>query len=105
MTVACALPRRAGADAAEQAVRHHIKASESALAHRHERESGITERIEMTVLLRAAVLTLFATSAIAAGKPAHGHLMLIGGGDKPRAAMEKLIELAGGKDAPIVVIP
>ncbi|MGN6184014.1 MAG: cyanophycinase, partial [Thermoanaerobaculia bacterium] len=34
-----------------------------------------------------------------------GHLMLIGGGDKPRAAMEKFIELAGGKSAPIVVIP
>lgn len=59
----------------------------------------------MIVLLRVAVLTLFATSAIAAGTPAHGHLMLIGGGDKPRAAMEKFVELAGGKDAPIVVVP
>jgi cyanophycinase len=59
----------------------------------------------MIVLLRVAVLALFATSAVAAGHPGHGHLMLIGGGEKPRAAMEKFIALAGGKDAPIVVIP
>ena len=59
----------------------------------------------MIVLLRVAVLTLFATSVVAAETPRHGHLMLIGGGDKPRAAMEKFVELAGGKDAPIVVIP
>lgn len=34
-----------------------------------------------------------------------GHLVLIGGGDKPADAMRKFVELAGGKDAPIVVIP
>ena len=59
----------------------------------------------MTVLLRVAVLIFFATSTLAAGNPTHGHLMLVGGGEKPRAAMEKFVELAGGKDAPIVVIP
>lgn len=59
----------------------------------------------MTALLRVAVLLSFATSALAARTPAHGHLMLIGGGEKPRAAMEKFVALAGGKDAPIVVIP
>ena len=59
----------------------------------------------MKLLLRVVVLTFLASSMVAAGKPAHGHLMLIGGGDKPRAAMEKFMELAGGKDAPIVVIP
>lgn len=59
----------------------------------------------MIAVLRIAVLLSFAASALAAGTPARGHLMLIGGGEKPRAAMEKLIELAGGKDAPIVVIP
>jgi cyanophycinase len=58
----------------------------------------------MLILLRAAVLTLFALSAVAGGT-GHGHLMLIGGGEKPRAAMEKFVALAGGKDAPIVVIP
>ncbi len=36
---------------------------------------------------------------------AHGHLVLIGGGEKPRDAMEKFVQLAGGPDAPIVVIP
>jgi cyanophycinase len=65
----------------------------------------VHERIEMIVLLRVAVLALFATSAVAAGNAPHGHLMLIGGGDKPLGAMEKFVELAGGKDAPIVVIP
>ena len=59
----------------------------------------------MTPILRVAVLTLFATSALALENPTHGHLMLIGGGEKPRAAMEKFVELAGGKGAPIVVIP
>lgn len=37
--------------------------------------------------------------------PGRGHLMLIGGGDKPAAAMQKFVELAGGPSAPIVVIP
>ena len=37
--------------------------------------------------------------------PSTGHLVLIGGGDKPADAMRKFVELAGGKDAPIVVIP
>ena len=33
------------------------------------------------------------------------HLVLIGGGDKPPEVMRKFVELAGGKDAPIVMIP
>ena len=37
--------------------------------------------------------------------PHAGHLVLIGGGDKPAEAMRKFVELAGGKDAPIVAIP
>ncbi len=37
--------------------------------------------------------------------PRAGHLVLIGGGDKPADAMLKFVALAGGKDAPIVVIP
>jgi cyanophycinase len=34
-----------------------------------------------------------------------GHLILIGGGEKPAAAMRKFVELAGGPSAPIVAIP
>ncbi len=34
-----------------------------------------------------------------------GHLVLIGGGDRPADAMRKFIELAGGPAAPIVIIP
>jgi len=34
-----------------------------------------------------------------------GNLVLIGGGDKPKEAMAKFVELAGGPSAPIVAIP
>lgn len=43
--------------------------------------------------------------ALAGGPPPKGHLVLIGGGDKPPDAMRKFVELAGGRDAPIVAIP
>ncbi|MCA1732239.1 MAG: cyanophycinase [Acidobacteria bacterium] len=50
--------------------------------------------------------TAFLACASAAQPPSsRGHLMLIGGGDKPAAAMAKFVELAGGTSAPIVVIP
>ena len=44
-------------------------------------------------------------SALVGGPPAKGHLVLIGGGEKPPEVMRKFVELAGGKDAPIVMIP
>jgi cyanophycinase len=34
-----------------------------------------------------------------------GHLLIIGGGDRPAYMMNKYIELAGGKNAKIVIIP
>jgi cyanophycinase len=46
-----------------------------------------------------------AASALAAPPASTGHLVLIGGGDKPPEAMRKFVELAGGRDAPIVAIP
>ena len=39
------------------------------------------------------------------GETSLGHLVLNGGGSKPREVMEKFIELAGGPDAAIVVFP
>ncbi len=36
---------------------------------------------------------------------ARGNLVLNGGGGRPRAVMEKFIELAGGRDAAIVIVP
>lgn len=54
----------------------------------------------------AFFLVALAHPTLAAGpSPRAGHLVLIGGGDKPADAMRKFVELAGGKDAPIVVIP
>lgn len=65
----------------------------------------IEERTIMTRPCSAlAVITLLALPALAQ-QPVPGNLVLIGGGDKPPAAMAKFIELAGGKDAPIVVVP
>ena len=57
-------------------------------------------------LSRTAFLTFVFALIAAAPAPAQtGHLVLIGGGDKPPEVMRKFIELAGGKDAPIVMIP
>jgi cyanophycinase len=58
------------------------------------------------MILRAFLLLLtITTSAYAEDAPTRGHLVLIGGGDKPDAAMKKFVELAGGPASPIVVIP
>jgi cyanophycinase len=51
-----------------------------------------------------AAVVLLAASAVA-DSPPQGHLVLIGGGDKPDDAMAKFIELAGGPQAPMVAIP
>lgn len=56
----------------------------------------------MRLVLLQSVLLLSPAMAVAA-QP--GHLILNGGGARPRPVMEKFIELAGGKDALIVVVP
>ena len=58
--------------------------------------------------MRRLVLVLtaaFAAAVAGAAEPPRGHLVLIGGGDKPDAAMRRFVELAGGPAAPIVVFP
>jgi len=56
--------------------------------------------------LRAFLLMIvLATTAVAQEGSPKGHLVLIGGGEKPSAAMEKFVELAGGPASPIIVIP
>ena len=60
----------------------------------------------VTVLALLALGLTAAPAPVLAGAPAQGgHLVLIGGGDKPPDAMRKFVELAGGPDAPIVVFP
>ena len=61
-------------------------------------------RAALGFLTALAVAALVATGATA-GSPPQGHLVLIGGGDKPADAMAKFIELAGGPQAPMVAIP
>lgn len=56
-------------------------------------------------LLAGLLLATFAGTAPAAGPSPRGHLVLIGGGEKPPEVMRKFIELAGGPSAPIVMIP
>jgi len=46
-----------------------------------------------------------AAAVLMAGEPPLGHLVLNGGGSKPREVMEKFVELVGGPDAAIVVFP
>lgn len=41
----------------------------------------------------------------AAPREPGGHLLLVGGGDKPSAVLQRFIALAGGSDAPIVLLP
>jgi cyanophycinase len=54
----------------------------------------------------AASLLASLAAAVPGGVPdPKGHLVLIGGGDKPPEVMRRFVELAGGKDAPIVMIP
>jgi cyanophycinase len=48
--------------------------------------------------------TLLVCSVFASQAP-RGHLVLIGGGEKPAEAMRKFVELAGGPQALIVAIP
>lgn len=65
-------------------------------------------RLPRTALVARALATLtFAAAASAfAGTPVpKGHLVLIGGGDKPPEVMRKFVKLAGGPSAPIVAIP
>jgi len=56
------------------------------------------------VALLTLALCLVAVMLVA-GEAPKGHLVLNGGGSKPRAVMELFIELAGGPDASIIVFP
>jgi cyanophycinase len=59
----------------------------------------------MTRLASLFAAVLLAVSAQAQDTAPKGHLILVGGGEKPAEAMQKFVELAGGKQALIVAIP
>ncbi len=48
---------------------------------------------------------LLSLSFISLNAQPEGHLIIIGGGDKPGPVIERIVELAGGPDAKIIVIP
>lgn len=55
---------------------------------------------------RLSVLLAFAAAASAASiGPDKGSLLIVGGGQLPPAIVDRFIDLAGGKDAPMVFIP
>jgi cyanophycinase len=59
----------------------------------------------MRLLTAFCLFLSLATPPSLADDTARGHLVLNGGGSKPDVVMEKFIELAGGRDARIVVFP
>jgi cyanophycinase len=59
----------------------------------------------MKQLFLCLAVVLAAAGALAQAPRTSGDLILIGGGDKPDEAMRKFVELAGGPQSPIVVIP
>ncbi|MDX1947972.1 MAG: Type 1 glutamine amidotransferase-like domain-containing protein [Pirellulaceae bacterium] len=63
---------------------------------------------DLTMLRRAAIdraLPEFPPAKLPESKVENGSLVIVGGGGMPKAVVEKFIELAGGPDAPIVVLP
>jgi cyanophycinase len=54
---------------------------------------------------RLAVFAFASTAFAASVGPEHGSLLIVGGGQLPPAIVDRFIELAGGKDAPMVFIP
>jgi len=56
-------------------------------------------------LLAAVALLLPVGLAAQTTGPARGSLVIVGGGLQDEAIVERFLDLAGGKDAPIVVIP
>ena len=51
------------------------------------------------------LLVMLTAAAHAQHGPAHGTLVISGGAEKPGIILERFIQLAGGPDAPIIVVP
>lgn len=83
-----------------------LAASASRPAREFELKHG--ERHDLTMLRRAAIdrtLTEFPPRDLPEPKVASGTLVIVGGGGMPDEATKKFVELAGGPDALIVVLP
>jgi len=62
--------------------------------------------LRFSIVLLTAALTVRGTGTEAADLgPTRGSLVIVGGGMKDRAILERFFELAGGPDVPVVVIP
>jgi cyanophycinase len=58
-----------------------------------------------SVVVSICLVTLGATVHAQASGPARGTLVVSGGAEKPGIILERFITLAGGPDAPIIVVP
>jgi len=87
-------------------VRFHWAAHGEHAAARQVAKAG--ERLDLIALRRAARQRLQPVFPPARPQPtrvAHGSLVLVGGGRLPDSVLQKFLELAGGRQAPIVVLP
>lgn len=55
--------------------------------------------------MRVYLYSLFLLLSGAAAAQGNGYVFAIGGGERPEYMMERYVELGGGKNAPIVIIP
>jgi len=74
------------------------------------RESGVGRTAGVRTLTLASALALAALPAAESAVaqevgPANGHLVVVGGAMRDTLIVDRFLELAGGDDAPIVVIP
>ncbi len=66
----------------------------------------ITIRQTVGILILLLFITLFFTCSTDSGSVKNqGHLVIIGGGERPDYLMEKIVELAGGDQAHILIVP
>jgi len=56
-------------------------------------------------LLLCLIIFLVIYDAACNGQSTKGHLVIIGGGDKTKEIMQKIVDFAGGVDAKIIIIP
>ena len=58
------------------------------------------------IIIFLPLISLISSCSADSGEPSNrGHLVIIGGGERPDYMMEKIVELAGGSQAHILIVP
>lgn len=66
---------------------------------------GVADLVAMSRAAVARAQPAFPPARMPTPNAPHGTLVIVGGGGMPREILDRFIEAAGGKDAPIVVVP